>query len=247
MPHAPRHSALRYDPLAAVQADSGFTLFATVSAAPHSTAGPLAALAALVICTTWPTPLNVALLASLLWSVWVWGHAGSPHSELQQTVRPPLARGHMLALLGWVPLQMALEYLLQIQQLSCLATWPSVAWLNIGVATTLPSVAARVLFGLHATALALLYLALAALRCTYDRSLRAWPSDDLVLTSIEQTVRAAGASVAAPTPGDRHDYVASSGSAVSEGGAVSIRWLHADSEHMSEAGVVTISSTASLT
>ena len=177
-----------YDPLSALRTSGRLALFLTVAAVPYTTAGILACVFAVAACVTWATTLNVVLVGALCACAWAWAtpaHAATPPTP--KPLQPPRAA---TALTLWTAMQLTIVYAAQIPQVRRAGGAAPLAWLNLGVFWTLPTVLQVTLLAAHVASLAALYLALVALRCTHDPETRVWPQPHEVCAAVDEDMAA---------------------------------------------------------
>lgn len=97
--HTPTRVSYFYDPGNTLRTNNRWSLYFTTCAAPHSAAGPCAAVAIIASCAAWPTPLNAVAAAVLLNRLRSWSQEariprGAPSPALSPTSSPPTSPRH---------------------------------------------------------------------------------------------------------------------------------------------------------
>jgi hypothetical protein len=177
-----------YNPLGALRPTGRIALFLSVVSIPHTTAGCAAVLCVLAACATWATTLNVAFIGVLACVAWHWAHP-RPAAE-PPAAAPLLSKRATTALTSWVVFQLTATYAVQIPEARRAAGAPALAWLNLGVFRESAPLRETLLLAAHIAAVAALYLALIALRCTHDAETRLWPQPTDVLDAVRASVAA---------------------------------------------------------
>ena len=178
-----------HDPLAALRPTGPLAFFLSVCAVPHTTAGALAYACLLGTCATWPSTLNIVFCGALMWCAWQWALPAA--SQAMPAPQPFLGARACTALTIWAAVHLTVLYAVQMPDAARVVGAPALSWLNLGVFSEQDAIQSTVLLAAHAVSLALLYLALIALRRTHDSDTRLWPQVSDIDETAEQAAAAA--------------------------------------------------------